>query len=311
MKTIHLTTLLVALLPLYLKSNPPVTTVPFELVRNLIIVNAAVDGKTGLFILDTGAPEVILNDRYFKGILTGKKFFGINGYVTEKQIDFVRFKLGDFEQKTCVTILDFSALERMTGLDLFGVIGNDVFSRCELVLDYEFREVTVYCLDRKGARQAVKWHHRTPTDTLKFHLKGNMPFVNVMIGGRRLKMGLDSGASVCVIDKFKKQKLARSLGGENVDSLSSFGPVSRQAQSSILQDMVVGKLPCPPMKTLFISLDHFNENLSGEYLDGILGYEFLSAFRVAINFRKRKIYLWDQQTVEDQWASVRGRRERQ
>lgn len=43
--------------------NDPVTTVSFQVVRKFIIVKASADGREGLFILDTGVSDVILNNR--------------------------------------------------------------------------------------------------------------------------------------------------------------------------------------------------------------------------------------------------------
>lgn len=35
-----------------------------------------------------------------------------------------------------------------------------------------------------------------------------------------------------------------------------------------------------------------------------MGYEFLSQYRTAINFRKKEIYIWDAAYVQEQLAAV-------
>ena len=115
-------------------------------------------------------------------------------------------------------------------------------------------------------------------------------------------MIVDSGATANAIDKKKIDRMNSGLLLAMEDSLASFGSEKVLVKSQKIDGLVVGNLSCPPMKTLFINLDHFNKSQSGIKVDGIFGYEFLSNFRVAINFRKKEIYLWDRETVELEWA---------
>ncbi len=304
MKTILFFLALLISVPFYGQTNPPVTTVSFQLIRKLIIVNATVSGNEGLFILDTGVPDVTLNNRFFKGFPTGEKFYGVNGCETEKEIDFIRINLAGFEKKITATLTDFNALERTMGMQLMGVIGNNLFKNCEVVLDYTFGEVTIYQLDKKGNCLASKQIHQRPLETLSFSQGGSEPFLQVTANGQCLKMGLDSGASANVIDNRKTDLLNACFSRVMNDSLTSFGHETTSVKSLTMHELMVGGLSCPPMKTLIVSLDHLNQNRSGARLDGLLGYEFLSNFRVAINFRKKEIYLWDRKTVDEQLAAA-------
>ncbi|MCT4623410.1 MAG: hypothetical protein N4A46_07280, partial [Schleiferiaceae bacterium] len=40
--------------------------IPFKRVGNLIMVEAKIDGQMGYFVLDTGAPYLVLNSTYFR-----------------------------------------------------------------------------------------------------------------------------------------------------------------------------------------------------------------------------------------------------
>ncbi|WP_194775688.1 aspartyl protease family protein [Pararhodonellum marinum] len=302
MKTILIAIAFDLLLAFYGWSNPAVTSVPFELRNNLVIIHASVNGKNGLFIMDTGVPEIILNNRYFYGKPTGDRFYGISGSEMVKDVDFIRFNLGGFEKQGFATITDFSALERTSGLKILGVVGNSIFKNCELVLDYTFKELTIYRLDKKGNRLASKNIHQTPLDTLPFTLGNGVPFIEVLANGKRLKMSVDSGASANVMDIQEMDRNDSGTSRAAEQSLASFGPKEVSVKSQINENLTVGDLLCPPMKTLYVSLDHFNKSQSGIKVSGILGFEFLSNFRVAINFRKKEIYLWNRETVELQWA---------
>jgi hypothetical protein len=298
MKTILIAIALDLLMPFYSLSNPAFTSVPFQLTRNLVIVEASVNGKNGLFIMDTGVSEIILNNRYFDGKSTGDRFYGISGSEMEKKVNFIRINLGGYEKQGLAIITDFSALERTSGLEILGVIGNSIFKNCELVLDYTFKELTIYRLDKKGNRLASKNIHQIPLDTLTFTLGNGVPFIEVLAHGKRYKMSVDSGASANVMDIREMDRNDSTTLRVAKQSLASFGPKEVSVKSQITENLIVGKLLCPPMKTLYVNMDHFNKSQSGINVSGILGYEFLNNFRVAINFKKNEIYLWNRETVE-------------
>jgi hypothetical protein len=294
--------ILLKVLPLSSFCNPTTTSVSFQLKRNLIVFHASVNGKDGLFILDTGVSEIILNNRYFKGRHANGKFYGVSGNEMERKIEFIRFNLGGFEKKVVAIVVDFTALEKATGLEVLGVVGNGIFKNCEVVLDYIFKELTIYQLDKKGNPWTLKSLHHSPLDTLSLIIERGVPFLEVNVNGQRLKMSIDSGASANVMDIRVIERLNSTILLIKEGLMASFGSDEVKVESRIIEKLNVGKLPCPPMKTLFVNLDHLNLNRIGKKVDGILGYEFLSNFRVAINFRKKEIYLWSRGFVEQQWA---------
>ncbi len=302
MKTILLLIVLGWVVPNFSLKNSPVTSVSFQLIHKLIIVEASVNGKEGFFIVDTGVSEVILNKRFFNGKPTGEKFYGVSGSEAEKETEFIKFNLGGFETKILAIVTDFTALEKISGLDLLGVVGNGIFKNCEVVLDYIFKEMTIYQLNKNGDRLSSKYIHQVPQDTLSLYIGKGVPFVEVNANGKRLRMSLDSGAGANLIDEKEIDFLSSSLLPVREGSMASFGQNAISVKSLTVEKLMVGNLSCPPMKTLFVSLDHLNQSQWGIKVDGILGYEFLSNFRVAINFRKKEIYLWDRETMEQQWV---------
>jgi predicted aspartyl protease len=302
MKTILFLLVLGWVVPFLNPKNAPVTSVSFQLTRNLILVKGSVNGKEGHFILDTGASDVILNNRFFRGKPTEKKFYGIHGNEVENEIMYIKFNLGGFEKNIPANITDFTALEKITGFELFGTIGNSLFKNCELVIDYTFKELTIYQLNKDGNRLSSKSIHQKPQVTLPIFAGRGFPIMVVNANGKQLKMILDSGASANVMDSREIHHLNLGLLQAKMDSITSFGQDIVQVKSVKVNELKVGNLACPPMKTLIVPLSQLNQNQWGMKVDGVLGYEFLSNFRVAINFRKREIYLWDRESVELQWV---------
>jgi len=302
MKTIIIAFVFYLLVPFYCLSNPSVTSVPFYIIGNLVIVQASVNGKTGLFIMDTGVSEIILNNRYFYGKPTGDNFHGISGSEMEKKVNFIKINLDGFERRALAIITDFSALEKSCGLELLGVIGNCIFKNNEVVFDYTFKELTIYQLDKKGKRLSSKQLHMIPADTLHFTLRNGVPSVDVQVNGKLLKMSVDSGATANVMGIHELNMQHDEFMQLTEQSLIGWGSKKVIVKSRKIENIRVGNHSCPPMKTLFVNLQHFNNSHKGKKVDGILGYEFMSNFRVAINFKKSEIYLWDRKTVELQWA---------
>ncbi|HSF52525.1 MAG TPA: hypothetical protein VLA71_02180, partial [Algoriphagus sp.] len=119
MKALIFSIVIGVVLPFINAKNPPITSVSFQIRRNLIIVKGSLDGREGFFILDTGASEVILNNRIFDGRPTEKKFYGIDGNEIENEIKYVKINLEGFEKNVGANLTDFTALEKIIGLELF------------------------------------------------------------------------------------------------------------------------------------------------------------------------------------------------
>lgn len=127
-----------------------------------------------------------------------------------------------------------------------------------------------------------------------------MPIIQVNISGQSLQLGIDSGAGINLLSESLKHQLTLSLtGGGNVTGMNSKNENLEMAE---IEAIKVGILSCQPMRTMFVPIEQFNKNSGRVDIDGILGYEFLSQFRIAINFYQKEIYLWDKETMEAQLA---------
>src|SRR6476469_529605 len=63
-------------------SDAKVLTIPIKRSQNLILLEGEIDGQQGNFILDTGAPYLVLNQTYFRDYIHEKQTeeaSGING----------------------------------------------------------------------------------------------------------------------------------------------------------------------------------------------------------------------------------------
>lgn len=290
-------------------SNPPVTVVSYGSNSGLIFVRAEVDDKPGFFILDTGTPKLILNRNFFEGTPSNDLFHDIHGGNLTMQTKDVCLSIGDFCKATQAIITDFTSIEHTTKLPVLGVIGNSVFEDCEIVFDYIFKELTIYCLDRNGDPLQPRYlHEAPPLEAIPFELKGNLLVIEVMVGGHARKMALDTGAGVNVMETGNRKHIKPYIEALDEKNLVGFGDQSRLTPRSMVSELSVGQVRCPPMPTFMLSLKKLNKSLPGPKLDGILGHEFINRFRIAINFRKKEFKIWDTPHVEEQFALAKSKK---
>ena len=73
------------------------TDLPLHLHNNLLYVPAQVNGQTGYFMLDTGAPNLVLNLEYFPHLFTtteSQQHVSVTGSHVDIQTTRVTFNLG-------------------------------------------------------------------------------------------------------------------------------------------------------------------------------------------------------------------------
>lgn len=287
-------------------SQSSIWTVPIQVRGNLILFFANINGQTGYVILDTGIETLTLNSRYFRGEPTNKILYSTTGQQMSVQETHVDFAIGGWSVPgVYAEITDLQALEIYTGLPVFANLGTGLFRHHEIVLDYIFQELTIYQLDGKGRRLENRAIHQAPVDQLSFRYKGSMPVLDAVVGTQRVRLGLDTGASVNIWNERSAGDVQDNWQEVSQEQLAGFGDRTQERRTGLLVGLGIGRQQCPPMKTAILSLDRLNQGIPGCTLDGLLGYEFLARYRTSINFLTGEILLWDPATVEAQYLAAR------
>lgn len=277
-------------------------TLPFHLVNKLIVLEATVNDEKGWFILDTGVPDLILNKTHFsqKGKRVSFTEIGGEGMAAYKLI--VDFQLGKTKPKTDEFIaLDLSHLERKTKIPIKGMIGQKLLRNYEILLDYEQKTITFFRLNRRGIKLATTLMPEYPaSDTIRFTWKGHLPTVKVAWGGQSLRFGLDTGAGINLVAENKAKLLVAPSVKIVKVKLLNMGKGKKSLQRKVINMAKIGKSKLLPMQAIKCHFGAINANLAGKKLDGMLGYEFLKQQKVAINFKKRTLYLWPNTMIHQQ-----------
>ena len=275
--------------------------IPFKLVGRLTIVEAVIDGKAGSFILDTGAPALVLNRRYFKDSTPSAngRSNGINGKVNQlyEQVISRMYWNGLQAKNILVDVIDMSHIEQVRNVKLLGLIGYQLFKKYELVFDYPNRQIMLYRLNKKGRRAATYSLDNNPADSIPITMIRHLPCIKKQIGGKPLVLGIDSGAEINLLRRGVHKKLKPYFTPMGETALHGLSKKAKLSTSGKLRQFWLDCLKYEDMITLFTDLKVMDPHYSAQ-LDGILGYEFLSQHKVAINFKTRQLYYW-RNTGED------------
>jgi len=269
------------------------TAIPFQLAGKLIIVRATVDGQAGNFILDTGVADLVLNARYFEGEPTGRIFHGVNGQSGSLAISNPSLQIGDQCWKSVYAeVIPMIQLESSKGIPVHGMLGANLFRKYTLLIDLQKLEIELFPVGKRGAQPGFLLQD-PPAEIIPFHYKGATPLISVNMGSLELRLTVDTGAEVNLIDKKYQHELDGYLQDFEQKDLGGFGRQAKSVTVANLSGARIGLLTGKPMRTAFVNLGQLNRFVPGYWADGIIGYELLRQFRIAFNFKKREMYLWD------------------
>lgn len=273
-------------------------SIPFKRADNLILIDAVVDGVQGTFIFDTGAPHLVLNKKYFSQapVLASVSGAGITGNITQvyqSRID--QLIIGNITYLDVKTdLIDLRHLEIKKGQPIFGLLGNNLFSSFELVIDYELNQLQVYKLDKKG-NKILNDSLAQVIDaqiTIPLEINHKVILIGGEVNGKKLKFCLDTGAETNILSQNVSKKVLQNFEIQKVLKVSGASDQQSQAVLGILKSLKVGTTEYDQLQAALMNLDNLSE-VYGAYIDGMLGYEFLSKHKSSINFAKQELRVWN------------------
>ena len=278
--------------------------VPFRLSGNLILVEAEINHKKGFFILDSGAPDLIINTRCLpKGKNVRKKNItagGITGEIAEVRLQLINhFKWQEYElSKTSVKAIDMSHIEKVRNEEILGLIGFELFKKFELLFDFNISKIFLYKLDRSGNKLS-QLKNAPPDHQASFVMDGHIPVLRVELGDHKLNFGLDTGAELNILDIRSKKKVLRHFKIKKRGLLHGNSKGRIEVLMGEITGMKVNGLLFPKIRAILADLRHLNKAYQAS-LNGILGYHFLIHFKTSVNFVKKEIYFWKPKTISTQ-----------
>lgn len=256
----------------------------FDLHRNLIFFPALLDGRPGSFILDTGAPTLLLNGRAEIPAAASQTGFGTGG---EVGYDHHRVGSLEFAGRRHGTVwaltLDLRALEARTGRSIDGFVGYEQLLNRELRIDYPGETFSVRRSERRPTHTG-----RAPDHVFDLDFDGHLPVVTLKLGKQKLRFILDTGAATNLLDPRYvplSEPTSDRMSIQGIDGTDRDCPVvALPPVTDLILDAIQRRFVAMP-------LDHLCTD-DRRPVAGILGATFLNPYCVGIDYRRGKLYLW-------------------
>lgn len=266
---------------------------PLKRAGNLFLIEARVDSIVGNFILDFGAPYLVLNKTYFRHYPTkgGARASGVGGAavrVERTHVERLELEILYFENLPA-DLADLGGIENRRGVKILGLLGLDLFLDLAVTIDPLQDALTLQRLDGEGnPLDPDGLDHRAPQMQTPIKVRDNSIFLTGRVGGKKVQFMLDTGAEMNVLDNDNPSKVLDAMRIERRIPLHGSAGGRTEALAGTLPELVLGGRIFPGGKTIITDLDRLGKAVSGG-VQGMLGYAFLSQGVVRLNFQRRTL----------------------
>lgn len=285
---------------IYTLANDSISCIiPFNRVGNLIVLKARADTTEGNFILDTGAPGLVLNITYFRNYPIAAQHDGEQASIAGSTNGLQRTTIKDLSfgtlqyVRTEADLTNLGQIENAKGIKVLGLLGVDLFRQYEMIIDFE--KSLIY-LHRIGRKEASSYKHQLLNDTaayrtLPIEVKDNRIIMTTEAEGKKLRLVIDCAAESNIIDSRLPNKFFENVTITRRVKLAGPGNKSVDAFYGSLSKIRIGGVDINNLPVTITNLEYTCFALGG-CVDGVLGFDFLSLHKIGFNFVNRKMYIW-------------------
>jgi hypothetical protein len=274
--------------------------IPFEYKNDLIIVNVMFERLFPLkFIFDTGAEHTILAKRAITDILNTpyEREFKLVGsdmktVLTAYLVRNIHLRIDNMIVPNHAMLVlddDYFRFEEMTGLEVHGILGADLFKGLVVKINYERRVIS---LMKTNAYKKPDKNYQA----LALDISRNKPYLNTTIrletdSTINVKLLLDTGAMLSLLlntDTHPNLRLPENAIKGNIGAgLGGFleGYLGR------VTALQLGGLQCSEVLTNFQDLTAGMDTTVLFSRNGLIGNQILSRFHLIIDYPREQLYL--------------------
>ncbi len=270
--------------------------------RGFILSEAFLNGQKGIFIIDTGAPQLVLNANKISGDPIQNNASGISASIDVGSINVENFAWSGINQKGIeALVISLDHLEEVLNLPIMGLIGYDVLKNHELLIDYDNAIAQVFKTDRIALHKPLsipkvfgkeKAYSENGVIEIPFTLQDHLPVIEAQIGNRKLKLGLDTGSESNLIDEaFAKYFDKTEMKILSEMEIRGLDKEIHKTKSIELEETHVNGKDFGPMPYLLYPLQEKCAAFDIK-IDGLLGAPFFQKGKFSIDYKKKKIYFY-------------------
>jgi len=272
--------------------------IPFEFYNSFIIINTRVNGFPLKFIVDTGAEHTILFKKEIADVMDieyGRRIRIMGADLSTELFAYIMpFSTIVFENQcyisTQILVLeeDFIELDRIIGMNIYGVIGSNILKNFVVKIDYIKMQLTLI------PQHKFRPPHRF--EVIDMQVDRTKPYIDVGItlpnkSGVSARLLLDTGASLSSLlyaterneieipDTIITGVLGAGLGG------------SLKGYMGRLDRLEFGSFKFEHLISSFQRIDGVDSLLVKRNKDGIIGNAILSKFTLYFDYHNQKLYL--------------------
>lgn len=268
-------------------------TVPFKQVGNLIEIKASINGIVRTFILDNGAPMLVLNSAYIKSDSLSKKEAiqgqGSGGTIDNMHIDIInQFEMNDIQLKDQrALVINLAHLEQETHSKIYGLVGYEIYKNYDLLFDYKNKTITFIKAEKTNAFMYNKLSSSKFIE-VPIIMNNHIAVVDCEMMHKLYKMGIDCGAESNLFDTNLISELKSNIKSMQSDELLGANASSTNISSGKIKRMKIGTRKFRNTITVFNSIAHLNQN-NPMKIDGLIGYEILSKQKTLLSYSNKKL----------------------
>jgi hypothetical protein len=219
---------------------------------------------------------------------------GITGMGAPSEITVLQsFRLGTINYSRIETALtNLGPIERIRGVKILGLIGVSMFKECELVIDYTKSELQLHHISKKQRKT-----YRNPIlnsgilfEEHPFILRDNRVILSAKVGNKNLQFVVDYAAESNILDSRLPSVVLDSVAINGRVLVAGNGTKKIEALTGSLAGFFVNGLKQEELPVIILSLEGscFSDD---SCINGVLGFDYLSRYRLIFNFVTSKLYV--------------------
>lgn len=263
--------------------------IPLKRVGNLFFIEAMIDSMIGNFVLDLGAPYLVLNATYFRDYEVDQTYYSgtmLSGEEFVKRTWIRKLNIQGVEySRLLADITDLSEIENRKGIKILGLLGVDIFRKFAIDLDVLNKQLVLW--PRKLSPQVdAKLLFEVP-----IWVKNSVILMTLKSGKVLLNFSLDTGAETNIMHNGLRKKVYNGMKILGSSSMTDGNGGQTEVLMAVIGGLTAGEKELKRMRTLILNLETMSRAY-GKRIDGMLGYPFFSTGRILIDFTKKKLFVY-------------------
>lgn len=261
-------------------------TIPLVQAGKLLLIEAEVDGLRGNFILDTGAPYLVLNTTYFRNTIKIDTL--VAGGITGAPCDLCRTRIGRLNLSSIhydsleADVIPLGQIENKRGVKILGLFGLELFKGFQVEIDLRQQVLRINLKALEHPKASLTWPMELKNSTLIFEGE---------IAGKKLTWVLDSGAETVVLGSHLKKKVLNEFQIKRQVLLTGSTGEGTEVFFGILPRLSIADYPFEALPAILGNLDTMGKAYGFE-IDGMIGYDLFLRGRVMIDFVNQEIHMY-------------------